>query len=99
MDIDIQTWRRISAECPNNTFANLSQSKAISFKSICPSPQTTMKKVALRQQHSVVFTKSPNKSQLEEFAKIKELKKKVQQLQGKLKSKVEEQKKIETKQF
>ncbi|KAG8292492.1 hypothetical protein J6590_037622 [Homalodisca vitripennis] len=53
--------------------------------------KSTIKKVSSKQQHSVIFTKSPNKSQLEESAKIKEPKK-IQQLQGKIKAKVKEQK-------
>lgn len=69
------------------------QPKSVSFKSICPTPQSSMKKATSRQQHSVIFTESPNKSKLEESAKIKELKKQIQQLQAKLKSKVEGQKK------
>lgn len=59
--------------------------KVVEFKSLCPTPQSKTVNVTSRQQHSVIFTKSPNKSRLEESAQVKELKKTIQDLRAKIK--------------
>lgn len=63
-----------------------STSKGISFKSICPTPEFGTVTTSARQQHSIVFTNTPNKRNLKDSFAAKELKLKVQKLKGKIKN-------------
>lgn len=62
-----------------------STSKVLSFKNICPTPVYKTVTPSARQQHSIIFTQSPNGEKLEESAVVKGLKEKVKKLKTKIK--------------